>query len=154
MSLRLTRRLSDCDCRLSESREAICRGSTSFCGWGAGTPSSRKRIGIGDAVGLEALLLMFLLTAICMPLVDVTVIISKVIVWGRGMQLYFMAAMSPIPQVLLDVGEARQMGIGYLRNFESLVRSATRRSASRSTSSRRCCTWSYPQAGRQAAPAR
>ena len=41
---------------------------------------------------------MFLSTAICMLLADVAVIISKVIVWGRGMQPYFMAAMSPIPR--------------------------------------------------------
>lgn len=92
-----------------------------WSGWGAEAPSSLRRIDIGDAVGLEALLPMFLSTAICMLLADVAVIISKVIVWGRGMQLYFMATMSPIPLALLGIDETRQMGIGYLRNFASLV---------------------------------
>lgn len=92
-----------------------------WAGWDAGVPSSLREISISAVTGLDALLPMFLSTAICMLLADLAVIISKVIVWGRGMQLYFMATLSPIPLALLGIEETRQMGIGYLRNFAGLV---------------------------------
>ncbi len=68
-----------------------------WAGWDAGVPSSLRKIDISAMAGLDALLPMFLSTAICMLLADLAVIISKVIVWGRGMHLYFMATLSPIP---------------------------------------------------------
>jgi hypothetical protein len=37
------------------------------------------------------------------------------------MQLYFTATMSPIPLTLLGIEETRRMGVGFLKNFASLV---------------------------------
>jgi len=56
-----------------------------------------------------------------MILADVAVIVSRVVVWVRGIQLYFMATMSPIPLALLGIEETRQMGVGFLRSFCALV---------------------------------
>lgn len=44
-------------------------------------------------------------------------IVSIVVALARGIQLYAMAAFSPIPLSLLGFDETRQMGIGFLRNF-------------------------------------
>lgn len=43
------------------------------------------------------------------------------VVWCGGMQLHFMATISPISFPLLFIEETRQVGIGFLRIFASLV---------------------------------
>ena len=53
--------------------------------WSAASPARVDEVDIGGLVGLEALL------------ADVTVIATKLVCWGRGIQPYFMATMSPIP---------------------------------------------------------
>lgn len=44
-------------------------------------------------------------------------VVSLVVALARGIQLYAMAAFSPIPLSLLGFDETRQMGIGFLKNF-------------------------------------
>jgi hypothetical protein len=95
--------------------------SAIWSGWGASTPQQIADIDLPDMVGLDVLMPMFLSTTVCMILADAAVIVAKVVVWGRGMQLYFMATMSPIPLALLGIEETRQMGVGFLKNFASLV---------------------------------
>ena len=95
--------------------------SALWSGWGASTPQQIADIGLPDMVGLDVLMPMFLSTTVCMILADAAVIVAKVVVWGRGIQLYFMATMSPIPLALLGIEETRQMGVGFLKNFASLV---------------------------------
>jgi hypothetical protein len=95
--------------------------SALWSGWGASTPQKIADIDLPDMVGLDVLMPMFLSTTVCMILADAAVIVAKVVVWGRGMQLYFMATMSPIPLALLGIEETRQMGVGFLKNFASLV---------------------------------
>ena len=90
-------------------------------GWTAEAPVTIDEIDIGGLAGLEALLPMFLSTTVCLLLADVAAVITKVICWGRGIQLYFMATMSPIPLALLGIEETRHMGIGFLRNYCSLI---------------------------------
>ena len=43
--------------------------------------------------------------------------VSMVVALGRSVQLYVYAAFSPIPISLLGFEEAKQIGIGYLKNF-------------------------------------
>lgn len=44
-------------------------------------------------------------------------VVSIVVAVARGIQLYMLAAFSPIPMSLLGFEDTRQMGIGYLKNF-------------------------------------
>ena len=89
--------------------------------WGSEPATHVSDMNITDQNGLAVLLPMLVSALICSVLVDVAAIVGMVVVWGRGMQLYFMATMSPIPLALLGIDETRQMGIGFLRNFAGLV---------------------------------
>ena len=89
--------------------------------WDADAPVRVSSMEIDATDGLAMLLPMLVSALICSLCTDVAVIVAKVVVWGRGMQLYFMAAMSPIPMALLGIDETRHMGVGFLRNFASLV---------------------------------
>lgn len=44
-------------------------------------------------------------------------VVAIVVALARGIQLYVMAAMSPVPLALLGFEDTRQMGIGFLKNF-------------------------------------
>ena len=90
-------------------------------GWDASSPSHLDEVTIEGLVGLESLLPMFLSTTVCLLLADVAAIATKLVCWGRGIQLYFLATMSPIPLALVGLEETRQMGVGFLRNLCSLV---------------------------------
>lgn len=89
--------------------------------WGSEPATRVSSMNITDSNGLAVLLPMFLSCVICSVLVDVAAVISMIVVWGRGVQLYFMATMSPIPLALLGIDETRQMGLGFLRNYAGLV---------------------------------
>ena len=47
-------------------------------------------------------------------------VVALVVSWARAIQVYLMAAFSPIPLSLLALDETRQMGVGYIRNFVSV----------------------------------
>ena len=47
-------------------------------------------------------------------------IVALVVCWARALQLYIMAAFSPIPLSLMSLDETRQMGVGYLKNFAAV----------------------------------
>ena len=95
--------------------------SSIWSSWGSEPATHVSSMNIDDKNGLAVLLPMLVSALICSILVDVATIISMVVVWGRGMQLYFMATMSPIPLALLGIDETRQMGVGFLRNYAALV---------------------------------
>lgn len=44
-------------------------------------------------------------------------IVALVVCWARAIQLYIMAAFSPIPLAFLGFDQTRQIGIGYLKSF-------------------------------------
>ena len=50
----------------------------------------------------------------------VAYIVALVVSWARAIQLYLMAAFSPIPLSLMGLEDTRQIGIGYLRSFASV----------------------------------
>ena len=45
---------------------------------------------------------------------------ALVVCWARAIQLYIMAAFSPIPLSLMALDDTRQIGIGYLKNFTAV----------------------------------
>ena len=46
--------------------------------------------------------------------------VALVVSWARAIQIYVMAAFSPIPLALVSLDETRQMGVGYLKNFAAV----------------------------------
>ena len=66
---------------------------------------------VGGCVLLVILSLCSVFTAI------IAYAVSIIVAVARGVQLYVMAAFSPIPFSLLGFDETRQMGVGYLKNF-------------------------------------
>lgn len=71
-----------------------------------------------DTLGGCVLLALFSLISLLVGLVSY--IVSLVVSMARALQLYVMAAFSPIPLSLLGFDETRQMGVGFLKNFASV----------------------------------
>lgn len=72
-----------------------------------------------DTIGGCALLALFGLISVLIG--AVAYIIALVVPMARALQLYVMAAFSPIPLSLLGFEESRQMGIGFLKNFAAVA---------------------------------
>lgn len=72
-----------------------------------------------DTIGGCALLALFGLISVLIG--AVAYIIALVVSMARALQLYVMAAFSPIPLSLLGFEESRQMGIGFLKNFAAVA---------------------------------
>ena len=47
-------------------------------------------------------------------------IVALVVCWARAIQLYIMAAFSPIPLSLMALDDTRQIGVGYIKNFAAV----------------------------------
>lgn len=67
-----------------------------------------------------ALLGMLVVALVSWLVVLVAYVVALVVCWARAIQIYVMAAFSPIPLALLSQDETRQMGVGYLKNFASV----------------------------------
>ena len=63
---------------------------------------------------------MLVVSLISWLLVLVAYVVSLVVCWARALQLYVMAAFSPIPLSLMALDETRQAGVGYLKNFAAM----------------------------------
>ena len=72
----------------------------------------------GDNVA--ALLVMLVVALVSWVVVLAAYVTALVVCWARAIQIYVMAAFSPIPLALLSQDETRQMGVGYLKNFASV----------------------------------
>lgn len=64
-----------------------------------------------------ALLGMLVIALVSWVVVVAAYVVALVVCWARAIQIYVMAAFSPIPLALLSQDETRQMGVGYLKNF-------------------------------------
>ena len=53
------------------------------------------------------------------------IIVALVVAFARALQIYVMAAFSPIPLSLLGFEETRSMGIGFLKNFAAVALAGT-----------------------------
>ena len=69
---------------------------------------------------MPALIAMLVVGLISWLVVLVAYIISLVVCWARALQLYVMAAFSPIPLSLMALDDTRQVGVGYLKNFTAV----------------------------------
>lgn len=88
--------------------------------------------GTGSAIDLDAvsitttdddvaaLLAMLVVALVSWLVVIVAYVVALVVSWARAIQIYVMAAFSPIPLSLLAADETRQMGVGYLKNFAAV----------------------------------
>lgn len=86
--------------------------------FGTGMPLDLSAVSItttdDDAAALIAMLVVALVSWL---VVIVAYVVALVVSWARAIQIYIMAAFSPIPLALTSLDETRQMGIGYLKNF-------------------------------------
>ena len=66
---------------------------------------------------LSALLALLIVAIISWLVVLIAYIVALVVCWARAIQLYIMAAFSPIPLAFLGFDQTRQIGLGYLKSF-------------------------------------
>lgn len=66
---------------------------------------------------VAALLAMLIVALISWLVVIIAYVVALVVSWARAIQLYLMAAFSPIPLSLMALDETRQMGVGYIKSF-------------------------------------
>jgi hypothetical protein len=69
---------------------------------------------------VAALLAMLVVALVSWLVVIVAYVVALVVTWARAIQIYIMAAFSPIPLSLMALDETRQMGVGYLKNFAAV----------------------------------
>ena len=69
---------------------------------------------------VPALIALLLVAVISWVVVLAAYIVALVVCWARAIQLYVMAAFSPIPLSLMALDDTRQIGIGYLKNFTAV----------------------------------
>lgn len=88
----------------------------------ASSAAGVSKIQFGDEEGVDFFGAISVLLACLVMLVFslVAAAIAYALVLARGIQLYVMAACSPIPFALLAFDETRQMGIGFCKNFISV----------------------------------
>jgi len=69
---------------------------------------------------VAALLAMLVVALLSWLVVIVAYVVALVVSWARAVQIYVMAAFSPVPLALMSLDETRQMGVGYLKNFAAV----------------------------------
>ena len=69
---------------------------------------------------IPALLAMLIVSLIRWVVVLAAYIVALVVCWARALQLYIMAAFSPIPLAFMALDDTRQIGVGYLKNFAAV----------------------------------
>lgn len=69
---------------------------------------------------VPALVAMLVVSLVSWLVVLVAYIVSLVVCWARALQLYVMAALSPIPLSLMALDDTRQIGVGYIKNFTAV----------------------------------
>lgn len=100
------------------SRLAVSRVSDLF---GTGLALDLQAVSITTTDDdVAALLGMLVVALVSWVVVIAAYVVALVVSWARALQIYIMAAFSPIPLALLSEDETRQMGVGYLRNFASV----------------------------------
>lgn len=66
---------------------------------------------------VAALLAMIVVALVSWLVVIVAYVVALVVTWGRAIQIYMMAALSPIPLALMGLEDTRQAGVSFLRRF-------------------------------------
>lgn len=89
-----------------------------------GSPASLSAVSFTDeeksgaTIGGAGMLLILSLLSVVIGIA--AYIVSMVVALARAIQIYVLAAMSPIPIALMGFEETKQMGIGYLKNFAAI----------------------------------
>lgn len=99
------------------TRLAVQRVSALF---GTGSAIDLDAVSITTTDDVAALLAMLVVALVSWLVVIVAYVVALVVSWARAIQIYIMAAFSPIPLSLLAADETRQMGVGYLKNFAAV----------------------------------
>jgi hypothetical protein len=99
-------------CRLAIDRTAGLFGS--------GSQLSLQAVSITTDDDVAALLAMLVVALVSWLVVIVAYVVALVVSWARAIQIYVMAAFSPIPLSLMSLDETRQMGVGYIKNFAAV----------------------------------
>lgn len=69
---------------------------------------------------IPALLAMLIIALISWVVVLAAYVVALVVCWARALQLYIMAAFSPIPLAFMALDDTRQIGVGYLKSFTAV----------------------------------
>lgn len=86
--------------------------------FGTGMPLDLSAVSITTTDDdVAALIAMLVVALVSWLVVIVAYVVALVVSWARAIQIYIMAAFSPIPLALTSLDETRQMGVGYLKNF-------------------------------------
>ena len=86
--------------------------------FGTGMPMDLSAVSITTTDDdVAALIAMLVVALVSWLVVIVAYVVALVVSWARAIQIYIMAAFSPIPLALTSLDETRQMGVGYLKNF-------------------------------------
>ena len=86
--------------------------------FGSGMPLDLSAVSITTTDDdVAALIAMLVVALVSWLVVIVAYVVALVVSWARAIQIYIMAAFSPIPLALTSLDETRQMGVGYLKNF-------------------------------------
>lgn len=88
--------------------------------FGSGSQLSLQAVSITTDDDVAALLAMLVVALVSWLVVIVAYVVALVVSWARAIQIYVMAAFSPIPLSLMSLDETRQMGVGYLKNFAAV----------------------------------
>lgn len=73
-----------------------------------------------DDVGVGDLLMLFLLGIITWLISIAGSIVVTLMCWARALQIYVMAALSPIPIAMMGFEQTRSAGVGYMKNFAAV----------------------------------
>lgn len=85
--------------------------------FGTGGALDMATVSVVTTDDLSALLALLVVAVISWLVVLIAYIVALVVCWARAIQLYIMAAFSPIPLAFLGFDQTRQIGIGYLKSF-------------------------------------
>jgi hypothetical protein len=99
-------------------RLAITRTTSLFGAGGAMDLDAASIVTTEDDVA--ALLAMIVVALVSWLVVLVAYVVALVVTWARAIQLYLMAALSPIPLSLISLEETRQMSVGYLKHVAAV----------------------------------
>lgn len=92
------------------------RRATSVVGTGGAFDLSEVSI-VTEDDDVAALLAMIVVALVSWLVVIVAYVVALVVTWGRAIQIYMMAALSPIPLALMGLEDTRQAGVSFLRHF-------------------------------------
>ena len=85
--------------------------------FGTGGALDMATVSVVTTDDLSALLALLVVAVISWLVVLIAYIVALVVCWARAIQLYIMAAFSPIPLAFLGFDQTRQIGLGYLKSF-------------------------------------